>query len=182
METHLVRLSSTVTVAQYLEMAANDDREAAGEFIKERFEERYLSPVLDVDSTHRHGFSMMAVACLTIEALQAFRLGLSTTKDNSANMFAAFFAQHPAFCDFAGDKWFYDDIRCGLLHDAEARGGWRILRSGPLLDKDARVINATRFLRALRGAVHDYATQLKNDKYWALFQKKMKQVIKNCER
>jgi hypothetical protein len=180
--THLVRLSSSVTVAQYLQIEANDDREGAGKFIKERFDERYLSPMLDVDGRLRHGFSMMAVACLTIEALQAFRSGLSTTRNKSRNMFAAFFAQHPAFSDFADGDWFYDDIRCGLLHDAEGRGGWRILRKGPLVDKNDRAINATRFLRALRGAVNDYATELQEDRCWALFQKKMKQVIKNCER
>ena len=182
MTTHLVRLSSSVTVAQYLQMETSDDRAGAGNFIRERFDERYLSPMLDVDEGLRHGFSMMAVACLTIEALQAFRLGLSTTRNKSRDMFSAFFAQHPAFSDFADGDWFYDDIRCGLLHDAEARGGWRIVRKGSLVDKSARAINATRFLRALREAVDDYAKQLQDDKCWALFQKKMKQVIKNCER
>jgi hypothetical protein len=137
--------------------------------------------MLDVDRHVRHGFSMMALACLTIEALQAFRLGLRTTKNNSANMFAAFFAQHPAFSDFSDSNWFYDNIRCGLLHDAEARGGWRIVRSGPLVDKEQRVINATRFLRALRSAVDEFAGQLRDDDCWALFKKKMKQVVENCE-
>ena len=74
MAAQTTRLSSSVTVAQYLKVAADDDRAAAGKFIKERFDERYLSPVLDVDPKQRHGFSTMAVACRAIEALQAFRL------------------------------------------------------------------------------------------------------------
>lgn len=181
MAANATRLSSSVTVAQYLQMVDRDDREAAGRFIKERFDERYLSPLLDVDRKHRHGFSMMAVACLAIEALQAFRLGLKSTKKNSENMFAAFFAQHPAFADFAGDGWFYDHIRCGLLHDAEARGGWRILRMGSLVDKKARAINATRFVREVRNAVYAYADSLKDDQRWKLFKRKMEQVVENCE-
>lgn len=95
MTAHNTRLSSSVTVEQYLQIEADDDRAAAGRFIKERFDERYLSPLLDVDWKQRHGFSMMAVACLAIEALQAFRLGLKSTKDKSADMFAGFFKQPP---------------------------------------------------------------------------------------
>lgn len=181
MAANATRLSSSVTVAQYLHMEATGDRVAAGRFIKERLDERYLSPLLDVDRKQRHGFSMMAVACLAIEALQAFQLGLKSTKKNSENMFAAFFAQHPAFADFAGDGWFYDHIRCGLLHDAEARGGWRILRTGPLVNKEARTINATLFVRELRKAVSAYADELVDDQSWVSFKRKMKQVVANCE-
>jgi hypothetical protein len=176
-----VRLSSSVTVTRFLEMQTSDDREAAGRFIRERFNERYLSPVLDVDRNQRHGFSMMAVACLTIEALQAFRLGLPTTRNNSAKLFAAFFAEHPAFADSTDGKWFYDNIRCGLLHEAEARGGWRIRREGPHVDKNSRVSNAVRFFQALRGAVHDYASQLHEDETWKRFKRRMKQVIRSCD-
>lgn len=96
-------------------------------------------------------------------------------------MFAAFFAGHPAFADFAGENWFYDYIRCGLLHDAEARGGWRILRTGPLVDKKARTINATRIVREVRKAVYAYVHSLRDDKAWGLFKSKMKRVTANCE-
>lgn len=182
MTTDFVRLSSSVTVAQYLLIEASNDRVAAGRFIKQRFEERYFAPLLDGDKHSRHGFSMMAVACLTIEALQAFRFGLSTTRNKSAQMFAAFFSQHSAFSDFSDGNWFYENIRCGLLHEAEARGGWRIVRSGPLVDRTGRVVNATRFLREVRTAVDKYASQLQNDECWSLFRKKMRQVVRNCER
>lgn len=173
-------LSSSVTVKRYRQIEEDDDRAAAAAFVKERFEERYLAPALN--ASIRHGFSMMAIACLTIESLQAFRLGLGSTKNNSGNMFAAFFAHHRAFAEFADGTWFYDDIRCGILHVAEARGGWRILRSGPLIDKKTKAINATRFVRQLRRAVYAYAAELQHDEaLWKLFKKKMGQVVKNCE-
>lgn len=175
-----VLLSSSVTVADYLGLVARDERKAVGAFIKQRFEERYLAPALDANT--RHGFSMMAIACLTIEALQSFRLGLGSTRNMSGAMFTAFFKDHRGFADFADGDWFFMHIRCGILHLGEARGGWRILRRGVLVDKHARTINATRFLKELRAAVNAYATDLEgDDQLWSLFEKKMKQVVKNCE-
>ena len=55
------------------------------------------------------------------------------------------------------------DIRCGILHRAEARRGWRVRRSGPLLDPKVKVINATRFMKELRVAVDRYASTLETD-------------------
>ncbi len=174
------RLSSTVTVEQYLRIEAEDDRQAAAEFVRTRFEERYLAPALD--SATRHGFAMMALACLTIEALQSFRKGLGSTRNQSRALFRTFFAEHETFILFSEGNWFYDDIRCGLLHQAEARSGWRIVRRGVLIDLESRTINADKFLRALRSAVHDYARSIAfDDKLWSNFKTKMACVVKNCD-
>jgi len=80
-----------------------------------------------------------------------------------------------------GGDWFYLDIRCGILHQAEARGGWRVLRSGPLLDATNKTINATRVLRELQKAVKRYAAALEmDDALWDSFRKKMVAVCGNC--
>lgn len=42
--------------------------------------------------------------------------------------------------------WFFTDIRCGILHQAETRGGWKIQRKGTLLDDHNKTMNATVFL------------------------------------
>jgi hypothetical protein len=77
--------------------------------------------------------------------------------------------------------WFYQDVRCGILHQAEVRRGWRVRRTGPLLDIHSRTINATRVLRELRAAVRSYAAELRtNDRLWELFKKKMDAVCANC--
>jgi hypothetical protein len=124
----------------------------------------------------------MAVGCLVLETLESFYQGIGDTKNQSRKIFREFFARDTPLKVFGGDDdWFFKDIRCGLLHQAEARNGWRIGRSGPLLDTKAKKINATKFLIELRRAVDGYARALNDDQQWALFKRKMKAVCKNCE-
>lgn len=145
------KLSSTVTVQRYLELEAAGDREAIARFIEKRFDERYFIPMERRDRSRKHGFALMAVACLVIETLESFYEGLSDTRRVGGQTFRNFFARNTPLHVFAdGGNWFYDDIRCGILHQGEARRGWRIMRQGPLLDSGGRSINATRFLRELR--------------------------------
>lgn len=124
----------------------------------------------------------MAIGCLTIETLESFYQGRPDTRRVSAQMFRSFFERDTPLKVFGGDgDWFYRDIRCGVLHQAEARGGWRIRRGGPLLDAAARTINATIFLREVRRAVGAYAKELEfDDQCWMRFQRKMQAVCTNC--
>jgi hypothetical protein len=177
----LTKLSSSTTVARYrlLEVAA--DRRALGEFLVERFNERYFAPI--EDSASKHGFTVLAVACLVVETLESFYQGRADTRNVSTQMFRDFFARDTRLKVLGGgDDWFYKDIRCGILHQSESRAGWRVLRSGPLLDKDSKAINATAVLRALRRAVESYAKQLQTDEVvWNNFRKKMNAVCGNCQ-
>jgi hypothetical protein len=69
-----------------------------------------------------------------------------------------------------------------ILHQSETRGGWRVLRKGPLLDTEGKAINATALLRALQLAVKRYAAQLETDEaLWKNFRKKMNAVCANCQ-
>jgi hypothetical protein len=179
------KLTKTVTVAEYGELEAAGDRAACGRFIVERFHERYFEPT--VDAPTRHGFTLMAIGCLVIEALECFYEGEADSDGKSKAMFGRFFERPTGLEVFGGGKnWFYKQIRCGILHQAETTGGWRILRSGPLLDEAQRVINARRFIDLLRAAVADHARQLEktndDDVLWKNFRKKMDAVCKNCER
>lgn len=178
------RLTKTVTVAKYRELEKANDRAACGRFIVERFHERYFEPT--VDAPTRHGFTLMAIACLTIEALECYYEGKKDSKGESAKMFEEFFKRPTGLEAFGGgDNWFYKQIRCGILHQAETTGGWRVLRKGKLLDTQHRSINATLFIRHLQNAVEDYAGQLEaagpEDKLWKNFKKKMDAVCMNCE-
>ena len=124
----------------------------------------------------------MTVACLVVETLESFYQGRPDTRRLSAQMFRDFFDRDTPLKVFKGNgNWFFQDIRCGLLHQGEARSGWRILRRGPLIDKNAKTINATLFVRELRKAVAAYANQIVvDDVIWNQFKKKMNAVLKNC--
>ena len=174
------KLSSSITVAQYQALEAADDRQPLAEFIRQRFDERYFAPV--ENSASKNGFAMMAIGCAVIETLESFYQGLADTKGASRRMFRDFFKRKTGLAVFGSDDdWFYGDIRCGILHQSETRGGWRVLRKGPLLDTSAKTINATRFLREMRKAVDGYVLEIQSDDAsWANFRKKMAAVCENC--
>jgi hypothetical protein len=175
-------LSKEVTVAHYRAMKAANDRVGLGGFMVARFNERYFRPVMDPSGSH--GFTQMAVSCLVIEALQCFYEGLPDSKTRSKAVFQRFFARRTGLEVFGEGPahWFYEQVRCGILHQAEAAGGWRILRSGPLLDEQARSINAKRFIVRLQKVVADQAAQLEvDDALWQNFCVKMDAVCENCE-
>lgn len=174
------KLSSSTTVFRYRELEAANNRDAIGAFLRERFDERYFKPV--ADSPSKHGFAIMAIACLAIETLESFYQGLGDTRNKSTQMFRDFFARDTPLKVFAdGNDWFFRDIRCGILHQAEAKAGWHVLRSGPLLDKGSRTINATQFLREVQKAVENYTHQIRTcEKSWNNLKLKMNTICVNC--
>lgn len=147
------RLSTSVTVNKYKQLEQQEDKQAIAAFIVERFDERYFNPVMN--SSSKHGFTMMAVGCLVIETLESFYQGLLDTKGHSRRMFTDFFARETPLKPFGNVGDFFTDIRCGILHQAEIRGGWRITRKidAPLLDSVDKIINTELFIRELRVAV-----------------------------
>lgn len=175
-------LAKILTVAQYRAMKDADDRVGLGKFMVARFDERYFQPALAVSAAH--GFTQMAVSCLVIEALQCFFEGLPDSKTKSKAVFQRFFAR-PTGLEVFGQgapHWFFEQVRCGILHQAEVVGGWRILRRGPLLDDQARTINAKRFIVQLQETVAEQAAQMAvDDGLWKNFCDKMDAVCENCE-
>ena len=174
------KLSSSVTVRNYKELEHKNDKAAISCFIKERFEERYFK-FID-ESQNVHGFTQLAICCLVIETLESFYQGRGNTKNFSAKMFSDFFSRETPLKVFASsNNWFYSDIRCGILHQGETLNGWRIRKSGSLLDNKAKTINAKQFTSELRKAVTVYAAQLiVSVESWKMFKKKMKVICRNC--
>lgn len=179
---HVTKLSSSTSVDRYQALVRANDRSALASFIIERFDERYFRPV--ADSKSKHGFTVMAIACLIIETLESFYQGLVDTRGKSKRMFSSFFARCPGLAEFGhnGD-WFFTDIRCGILHQAETRNGWKIRRKGPLLEGSSKVVNAAAFMKQLQIAVKQYAAEIQSDeKLWKNFCKKMDAICENCHR
>jgi hypothetical protein len=127
----------------------------------------------------------MAVSCLMVEALESFWRGWPNTRGKSELAFRSFFQRTPAFAVFLGHgPQFYEHVRCGILHQAETTGGWRIQRTGPLFDAPNKTVGSDAFLAVMRAAVGDYATELRqrdwSDALWLNFRKKMRSVGSNC--
>ena len=156
-----MKLSHNTTVDDYQSMERSKDKVGISKFILERFTERYITPVRSA-GTNKHGFCTMAVSCLMVETLESFWQGEVDTKGKSKKMFAHFFARVSEFAPFQPHaEAFYENVRCGILHQAETRKGWRILRSGPLFDEVATAINATKFHNAVARALREYCKGLR---------------------
>ncbi|CSC77315.1 Uncharacterised protein [Vibrio cholerae] len=75
-------------------------------------------------------------------------------------------------------------IRCGILHQAETTGGWRIRRKGELVDKNEKIINATKFMNALESELNAYLHKLEiedfTDLVWVNLLKKIDFIASNA--
>ena len=189
-----------VTVGDYKSWESDTDNgwSKKPEFIRRRLFERYVDPVTALDlhddtKARKNGFYIMAVSCLLIETLVSFWRGWETTEPHkdalgrkvlgkSGEAFRLFFDEESRFAAFKGTE-FYKRIRCGILHQGEATGGWTISRTGALFDGVSE-INAALFHNKLAAAIRDYASELKNppagSSLRSNFDKKMKAVIANC--
>lgn len=180
-------LASKFTVRDY--ESARDchppDRSAIADAIRRRFTERYIKPAW---AKPRHGFTMMAVSCLMIEALESFRQGWETSDHMSKSAFCFFFDASEPFKDFRGHaQTFYRHVRCGILHQAETTGGWRILRDkSPLFNPRVPTVNAEHFLNALEQVLNEFCDSLKaaawNGSEWKKVRDKMNAIVRNCRR
>ncbi len=182
----LLCFNQEYSIADYNKDFKQGNKKRIARFISDRFQERYIEPFKKNKS--KNGFSMMAVACLMIEALESFYQGFKDTKNKSKECFKTFFEHCEELKEFRGlEEDFYYHIRCGILHQAETREGWKISRKKefPLLDKKARTINATKFLNQLENYLIGYSKKLEKsdftDDIWKKFEIKMDAIIKNCQ-
>jgi hypothetical protein len=180
------RLSKSVTIAKHRKLEAREDREGIADFVRERFSERYIVPLR---GSQKHGFCIMAICCLMIEALESFWQGWPDTRNHSKEAFRSFFERCERqgsplgiFSKVADD--FYMGVRCGILHQAETTRGWRIRRDGLLYSPEEKIINATKFLNELESVLAEYCDTLRNSAWdsdiWRNLINKMKAVIENC--
>lgn len=178
-----------ITVGDYETLLKDKNKSEIATMIYHRFHERYIKPFSYTSNKYKkfykNGFAMMASGCLLIEALESFCNGWETTKDTGDNTFNSFFQRTTSLKVFRNMK-FYTHIRCGILHQAETTGGYKISRTGPLFDNKNRVINATEFLRELKGHLDNYRDELNKSEWdseiWDNFRRKMRTINKNCEK
>lgn len=177
-------LSSSTSLSKYKEMERTKDTDGIKQFLRERFEERYIAPF--EENPNKNGFIMMASACLMIEALESFWNGWKKSP-NSSLACCQFFDRNPRFDEIKGlVQEFYTHVRCGIMHQGETTGGWHVRRDvGHLFDRSTKTVDATVFLEEMKEALIDYCSILEksdwNSQVWQNFRKKMKNVCKNTK-
>ena len=174
-------LATGFTVADYRRAIAMRDRNRIAEAIEIRFSERYIVPAT---TGQKHGFAIIAISCLLLEALESFLRGWKKSTRQSETLFVEFLDREPEFSSFRGrGSEFFRNVRCGILHQGETTNGWRIRRSGPLFDGD-RTINAIGFIRALERVLKRHCAELRaahwGSKPWGKARRKMDHICHNC--
>jgi hypothetical protein len=164
-----------------------EDKNTIANAIKRRLIQRYIKP--GEISENKNGFNIMANCCLLIESYESLYRGWSKTP-NGSDAFCKFFNRSDHFKEFLGNDTptqFYEHIRCGILHQGETSGGWRIRRDQPKkLDLINKIIDANHFRDDLKKEIEKYFENLTtkdwNENEWKMLFKKMKSIIKNCEK
>lgn len=129
----------------------------------------------------RFGFAVLAIDCLLVETLGAFIDGLEDTEGKSKATFCKFLTKRPLFsADFTEDlaKQFYEEFRCGILHQAEIGGESKVWSVGPLVRVVGGriIVNRNKFHEQLKTEFQNYLAELRDPKNVDLrknFRKKM---------
>lgn len=176
------------------------------QFIYNRLYGRYIKP-FDFDNRnypdrYKNGFTIMANCCLLIETYTSFReKSFTDTNGKSERCFGWFFLNEKRFVDFSKNglsiedyinkpgrlnnkgvpKDFYINVRCGILHNAETRNGWKIIRRGAFYDENTKTINAFKFMNRLKSTLKDYKNELDDSDVstdiWDSFVDRIKEII-----
>lgn len=167
-----LRISPSFTADDWAQLAPNAEPDwgRAVEILRDRIDGRFLDHARNCLQAETSGFVVLAIDCMLIEALEQFRRGIVDGRGRSRELIRGFLAGprfQPDFGKVAANA-FYEDIRCGLLHQAEARRLWLIRRSQTELlltrtETDADIgyiIDVVQFHEALESAFDDYLNDL----------------------
>ncbi|WP_319567269.1 hypothetical protein [Cohaesibacter marisflavi] len=160
--------------------SADDWQKAVNDFFKERVRKRYLNPIgnLQNGDGEGEGFAIVTIQCALIEFLAALRKGAiyefhepdnaKHEYNDSRKLFVDFLRNTPPFSESFSRKQaeeFYSSIRCGLLHEAQSKGGWRIRNVGLLpVDHDTKTLNRDSFHRIIETYIDKYVEEIKTSK------------------
>jgi hypothetical protein len=151
-----------------LDLSKEKDWKKATAIIADRFDGRFFKMVERIQIEDFSGFAVLALDCLLIESLQQFKTGVKETPFRKCREYFETFLTSPGFDKhFNKDRAnkFYDQFRCGILHQAEIKKSSRDLRYGPLVqdsqDGEGLVVNRKKFHAELRRAFAAYLTALR---------------------
>jgi len=136
---------------------------------------------------YKNGFLMMTSCSLLIETLASFLLGQNETpQGKSVEMFIKVFEKAEEYKNelkIFKKEPFYKKIRCGLLHQGETYGKFKITRKGELLNNET--INASKFFIALKELLNSYKKELTDGDWdsevWDACRLKIRHIVSNAK-
>jgi len=167
------------------------DRPRLVRFLRDRHRERFFKPIQYITAAKANeqgfGFSVMALCSLLVETVQSYRDGLPTTNRGELGRLTKLGRVPPAYQlphnlhvtgeeefrrffrryrgDFPGLRpaAFYRQIRNGILHQGQTKGGWTVRKSGPgVCDPKRRIIYRDQCAKALEVCFDKYLVELES--------------------
>jgi len=160
-----LRISPNYTSNDWQKLSAglSEDWSSAADIVRDRLEGRFLRFATECLESKYSGFVVLAIDSLLAETIQQFKEGVTDGYGRSEKMVKGFLKGERFQPDFdaRARKAFYQDIRCGLLHQAEAKRMWLIRRGQPTLLQEVTggqgyVIDVERFHAGVQGSLNDY--------------------------
>jgi hypothetical protein len=159
-----LRISPKHTAKDWEKLDRNEptDWPKAVRIVRDRLHGRFLHFADKCLKDDYSGFVVLAIDCLLAEALQQFIDGVTNGDRRSKELSKKFLEGSRFQPYFDTDDLrlaFYQDIRCGLLHQAEAKNKWLIRRKQKALLKnvnDGYIIDVERFHTAMKASLRDY--------------------------
>ncbi len=156
-------------------------QQAFDDYFLQRLNLRYLNPIkiLQENGTFEgEGFSIMAILCTLVEFLESTFRGLryKFVRDKnelepfeynvSKEVFVDFLSKRTPFRDYFDEDLaleFYKNVRCGLLHESQTKGGWTIWAksfNGVIVEENRKTIYRDNFRDAFDICIADYGKKL----------------------
>lgn len=165
----VLRISPQYSSTHWFELSEDNEKHwpKAVEVVRDRLTGRFLKFTDLCLNDPYSGFVVLALDCLLAETVEQFRAGATSGSGKSQKYIEKFLSRHrfqPYFDDEARTH-FFKDIRCGLLHQAEAKEMWLVRRGGSeMLRKVGNgrgyIIDVKKFHKAVQQAFEDYLQEL----------------------
>lgn len=164
-----LRISPKYSSVHWLALsgANKQDWAKAVEIVRDRLSGRFLRFADECLNDPYSGFVVLALDCLLAETIEQFKSGATSGAGKSRQYITRFLstARFQPYFDKDARTHFFEDIRCGLLHQAEAKEMWLVRRgSSEMLQQvgDGRgyIIDVKQFHGAVHGTLEDYLEHL----------------------
>nr|WP_315155616.1 hypothetical protein [uncultured Flavobacterium sp.] len=135
---------------------------------------------------YKNGFLMMSSCALLIETFAAFLEGHNETPRGNINSYTKVFEKAEEWDNdlkLFKNSHIYKHIRCGLLHQAETTGKYKITRRKDVGILEDKTINAQKFFDALKELLQKYKEHLAtadwNCTEWHACRSKIGHIVNN---
>ena len=148
-----MKIAGKLTISNWDELSKNlnckndDNWGLVFYFFEERIRTRYINPIksiLEIGDDLGEGFAVVNLQCSLIETIESFingckseynttirktqwKKGTTIIFNSNKEIFISFFNSRTPFKELNIDGGlFYQDVRCGLLHETQTKNNWKI--------------------------------------------------------